>query len=401
MEELSREERREHVKKQQELERRAHERKAAFRKFGFWILILGLVFGLGYWGYKGLTKPLPGQKFDDLGREHVNDISNITYNSNPPTSGTHFPVWAKKGVYDRMISDGYLVHSLEHGYIVINYNCEDPSLKSQISTKGGSASGGQISTPQDFAAAFHKMLNDKWPMINGGKGNESWKVKALIAFWLLAGVIPSAITRDGGNHATRLILILPPLVFLMGYGLVTFTQSLSKKVKFIFVAAYLGFWILCFGFYEHAYWIHNPWDSERWWHAGWQESIQTIKQIDNDYDKVIITMSDEPAWIFFAAHYEYDPVKWHQGYPMQTATLNGFGKMSHIDKFYFGSFHPPTGGIYDLPKYIDNRTLYLASAKEIGANLIQEPERTPAGLNLIKAVAYPSGEPAFYLFTHN
>lgn len=68
--------------------------------------------------------PLPGQQIEDLGREHVTDISSISYNSNPPTSGTHFPVWAKRGVYDRVISDGHLIHSLEHGYIVLSYNCE-------------------------------------------------------------------------------------------------------------------------------------------------------------------------------------------------------------------------------------------------------------------------------------
>lgn len=53
----------------------------------------------------------------------MTDIANIKYNSNPPTSGNHFPMWAKKGVYDRLISDGYLIHSLEHGYVIISYDC--------------------------------------------------------------------------------------------------------------------------------------------------------------------------------------------------------------------------------------------------------------------------------------
>lgn len=59
-----------------------------------------------------------------MGNNHVVDLTGITYNSNPPTSGPHFPVWAKGGVYDRVISDGHLIHSLEHGYIVISYDCE-------------------------------------------------------------------------------------------------------------------------------------------------------------------------------------------------------------------------------------------------------------------------------------
>ena len=72
-----------------------------------------------------VTKPLPGEIVADMGRDHVTDIAGITYSSNPPTSGPHFPVWAKKGVYDRLMSDGYLIHSLEHGYVVISYDCSN------------------------------------------------------------------------------------------------------------------------------------------------------------------------------------------------------------------------------------------------------------------------------------
>ncbi len=93
------------------------------KKYRIWIITLLVLGALGYWGYKELTRPLPGEHFAEQPREHITDISQIQYNSNPPTSGPHFVVWAKKGVYDRIISDGYLIHSMEHGYVVINYDC--------------------------------------------------------------------------------------------------------------------------------------------------------------------------------------------------------------------------------------------------------------------------------------
>lgn len=213
--------------------------------------------------------------------------------------------------------------------------------------------------------------------------------KILIVFWIFMGIVPSALTRDGGNHSTRLILILPPLMLLISYGFI----NLNKYFKFI----YLTFLFLAFSFYLHNYYVHYPSDSERWWHYGWIPAVTEIKKIDNDYSKVIITMKDEPAWIFFAGAYEYDPVKWQKEFPIgNDVELNGFGKVSHTDKFYFGS---PLGGIYELEKVIDNKTLYLASSKEVSWNLITEPEKVPNGLKLIKYFAYPSGEPAFYLFT--
>ena len=63
------------------------------------------------------------------------------YNSDPPTSGPHYPQEAGSGFYDTNIYTypaGYLVHNLEHGYIIFWYNCDllDESacteLKSQI-----------------------------------------------------------------------------------------------------------------------------------------------------------------------------------------------------------------------------------------------------------------------------
>ena len=110
----------------------------------------------------------------------------------------------------------------------------------------------------------------------------------------------------------------------------------------------------------------------------------------------------EPAWIFFAGWYEYLPDRWQKEFPIgNDVEIPGFGKVSHIDKFYFGTFNVQGQSLYDLSKYINNKTLYMAVAKEIGANLIMEPQRTPAGLKLVKAVPYPSGEPAFYLFAKN
>ena len=225
------------------------------------------------------------------------------------------------------------------------------------------------------------------------------RIKTFMALWLLLGVLPAAITRDGGKHATRLILMLPPLVFLVSYGFVKTASLLKGNLRKILLLGYICLLILSFACYQHEFWIHNPWDSERWWHAGFEESVMTIKEIDKDYDKVIFSMIDEPVWIFFAGWYEYPPDQWHAEFPIHNEIdLAGFEKVSRIDKFYFGSI-PESTGIDGLGKIIDTETLYLAVASEVEANLIREPEKVPFGLQLIKAIPYPSGEPAFYLFT--
>ncbi len=224
------------------------------------------------------------------------------------------------------------------------------------------------------------------------------KLKLLIAFWIIVGIFPAALTRDGGNHATRLILILPPLTFLVAYGIVEGVKLFKKNQRKLAMAGYAIAFLFCLTMYLHNYYVHYPWDSERWWHAGYQEAIQTTKQIQGNYSKVVISSAGEPPWIFFAAWYQYDPASWQKNFPIgNDVELPGFGKVSHIDKFYFGS--PQIGGVYNIGKAVDKNTLYVASAKESNVNLIMEPERTPKDLVLLKAVGYPSGEPAFYLFT--
>ena len=223
-------------------------------------------------------------------------------------------------------------------------------------------------------------------------GKRDVRVKLLIAFWILMGVVPAAITREGANHATRLILILPPLIFLIAYGWFEVVKRFGKPAFVFLVLLYA----ISYSLYAHRYFIHYPWESERWWHSGWSEAIASVKEVEGGYDKVAISMNGEPAWIFFAGHYMYPPDLWQKNFPIgNDIDLAGFGKVSHIDKFYFGS---PSGGLYEWGQLLDSKTLYLANASEVKVNLVLEPDRKPGDLNLVKAITFPSGEPAFYLF---
>jgi len=55
---------------------------------------------------------------------HVPEGTVITYDSNPPSSGPHYPVWANFQEYTAPLDEGYLVHSLEHGAVALLYKCE-------------------------------------------------------------------------------------------------------------------------------------------------------------------------------------------------------------------------------------------------------------------------------------
>jgi hypothetical protein len=54
---------------------------------------------------------------------HTTDT--IDYADIPPTGGAHHPCWATWGVHTEAVPDEHWVHNLEHGGVVLLYNCTD------------------------------------------------------------------------------------------------------------------------------------------------------------------------------------------------------------------------------------------------------------------------------------
>ena len=106
---------------------------------GIGVAVLAL---LGLIIYQGV-KPAAGEAVPVMVSDpHIpTDSDPGQYNSDPPTSGLHYADTLQAGFYetnDYQFPAGYLVHNLEHGYVVFWYNCDlldetgCTELKSQI-----------------------------------------------------------------------------------------------------------------------------------------------------------------------------------------------------------------------------------------------------------------------------
>jgi hypothetical protein len=73
-------------------------------------------------------------------RSHVEPCSDLRFASHPPTGGDHFGVWASFGSYDAPVPWGFLVHSMEHGAVVLAYRCEGPcdDVRAELEAIAGS-----------------------------------------------------------------------------------------------------------------------------------------------------------------------------------------------------------------------------------------------------------------------
>ena len=125
-------------------QRRVQQRQKHMKRNLIWggggIAVLALI---GFIVWQGM-RPRPGVDIPIMTSTHIPvDSDPGEYNSDPPTSGPHFPEPTQAGFYDTNIYQypaGYLVHNLEHGYVVFWYNCTRLSesacseLRSQIKT---------------------------------------------------------------------------------------------------------------------------------------------------------------------------------------------------------------------------------------------------------------------------
>lgn len=59
------------------------------------------------------------ETFPDEGNAHVPVGTVVDYHTDPPTSGDHYPDPQPGGFYKNPVAAGFLVHSLEHGGVVI------------------------------------------------------------------------------------------------------------------------------------------------------------------------------------------------------------------------------------------------------------------------------------------
>lgn len=58
------------------------------------------------------------------GEQHLPTGVQATYASNPPASGPHWPTQPRRGFFETAVEEEEWVHGLEHGYVVVLYDCD-------------------------------------------------------------------------------------------------------------------------------------------------------------------------------------------------------------------------------------------------------------------------------------
>ena len=126
------------------------------------------------------------------------------------------------------------------------------------------------------------------------------RIKYLILAWLLLAPVPAAFTKET-PHGLRALLMLPPLVILSALGFAKLWQY--SKIRMIYILIIAVFFIN----YLYSYYLIYPIKSSTAWAFGYQQLFSKVKELDSNFDRVIITGNYWKPYIFYLFYNQIDP----------------------------------------------------------------------------------------------
>ena len=124
------------AKRQRRMERRAERDQQAdrdrgrqrLRRVGYGLAGLAAVAALAVVIWLVYLQPRPGESVSTYGAADHSGQPEGGYSTSPPTSGPHLPQAPSWGEQSRL-SEVLQVHALEHGGVLVQYNCPTPCLE--------------------------------------------------------------------------------------------------------------------------------------------------------------------------------------------------------------------------------------------------------------------------------
>lgn len=178
------------------------QRQATIRNFAI-VGVIVLLLGSGIWyvvdqTIKGQQAELEAkirpeahpeeQTIPDEGGGHVEIGIPIGYKHYPPSSGTHYGTTLPQlGFFDQTWPEGYWLHNLEHGDIVVLYNCPEdcPDLKAKLRALIDKAPQRRCPTPKLIIMPYSQGMTTPITTIAWGKQLDlaEYDEKAILDFY--------------------------------------------------------------------------------------------------------------------------------------------------------------------------------------------------------------------------
>ena len=221
------------------------------------------------------------------------------------------------------------------------------------------------------------------------------RLKKVVFLWLFLAPLSSVLTVDGGNHATRLFLMIPPLVILIAYGVDSLCRSAKSLVLFLVLAlVFTASW-------SHEYDVHYGKEQSRFWGVGYKEALTWLAKYEDEYPRVVLNNEHDPILLRYLFWTQKDPCWLWQNYTGDARKENllpGFAGF-RVGSVYLGGIASENKGEW-LQQNLDEKTVFLAFQRDEIPGDWNWEESPPAGIKVLKLVKETfSNEPYIYLLT--
>ncbi|HUQ85035.1 MAG TPA: glycosyltransferase family 39 protein [Candidatus Limnocylindrales bacterium] len=184
----------------------------------------------------------------------------------------------------------------------------------------------------------------------------------IVPIWMAIGIIPAAFARET-PHALRIEGSLPTFQIITAYGVSEFliwiesAKGLFKKIKkpvLVLIAAVL---IINSLYFLHGLFVHYPREQSAEWLYGYEESINYINSVENNYDKIYFDDFLGRPYIYMLFYKKYNPQK--------------FRELANVTRDSFGFVHVKKIGKYNFQDALptetisDQKVLYINEIKSI------------------------------------
>ena len=210
--------------------------------------------------------------------------------------------------------------------------------------------------------------------------------KLLIA-WLLAAIIPVALTKDSIPHALRTLNAAPVYQIITAYGFVTFINIKSKKKNLITFIIFGAVLLLVYQFlgYQHRLYNGYPNRYSRDWQYGYEQVVEYIEDNYNKYDLIVFTREYGEPHMFTLFYLKYPPGKFQNDTNLERFETFDWVRVSRFDKFYFPDLGDEGTRIEDIININQKKKLlFIGTEKEI-----------PDEMKIIKTINFLDGTRAF------
>lgn len=133
------------------------------------------------------------------------------------------------------------------------------------------------------------------------------RVGMCLLAWIFLTPLGSALTFDDVPNMQRTVGMVPPIVLLTSYGIVSYVQTVRRRLKALMISTLILVCAYSVSAYVHAYMVNQIVHFPLYRQEGYRELVSSINELLPGYTKAVVTNYESAPAIFFLFYNQYDP----------------------------------------------------------------------------------------------